>query len=353
MATIGTISGSRFIGCPITVPVTAGTAPEGATFHRVRLKMTVGLVLNGVSRESGEFEFSSPCDNGETVSFDISSSMRAMADRYEYNVTPDSSQGYSVYPEFQYQATAYDDYMVDGELKEGQMASQTVTDSNFYNGRLTDRERLTGERPSRYSRKPTTSPEICFAGAGVLWPSSLLVNGNTVADPAVNIYSYADAHHMDTEHNFYTIPFRRDGYEMRFINSLGVHESVHVLCLATEEMSVQTDNYTVSRRETLTRFSRGVTVKKNDRERWKLSSGPVDRAWQQWYLHEVLMARWAWMLVGRHETVNGILQVVGGEWLPVHILPEETVKGFDRTKSAAMEVQFTVEFDIDGSPFRY
>ena len=104
-------------------------------------------------------------------------------------------------------------------------------------------------------------------------------------------------------------------------------------------MNFKNDFYTIARRETLTKFSRGVSVKQNDYETWKMSSGPVDFRWQQWWLHEPLMAKWAWLNVD-------------SQWMPVHIVSEETTVGIDRAKGNLLEVQFTLRFDINGSPFK-
>jgi hypothetical protein len=36
----------------------------------------------------------------------------------------------------------------------------------------------------------------------------------------------------------------------------------------------------------------------------------------------------------------------------VHIVPEETTKGIDRAGGSALTVDFTLRFDINGSPFQ-
>ena len=322
MATIDTsgISGSKFIGCPIVIPVRPGSIAGNPVFHRVRLKVDV------TGSGSGTFEFTTPVNGQSLLNFDISSALRTVADQYQYTASPVS------YPTYGYTATAYDDYMIDGEAKEG-MLDSTTADSGFYLGRLTDRERLTGERPVAWSRKPVQkadcTPEVVFVGC------EYLLAGAFSQAPSVQTQTIAAG---GATQRTYPIAKPRDGYELRFINSLGVHESLHVQCLIGGETAIATDRHVITRQETVTQFSRGVSIKQNDHERWKMSSGPLDRAWQQYYLHEPLMARWAWLKVD-------------GQWLPVHILPDETVPGIDRQKASLLEVPFTIEFDINGSPF--
>jgi hypothetical protein len=137
---------------------------------------------------------------------------------------------------------------------------------------------------------------------------------------------------------YYPIAAPADAYALRFINSLGVHESLHLHCLRQTAVNVKTDHYIIARQETISQFSRGVTVKQNGYEQWKMSSGPLDLAWQRYYLHEVLMAEKAWI-------------EIDGQWLPCHIIPEESTAGVDRSKGEALTVEFTIRFDINGSPF--
>lgn len=325
MATIGSIDGSKFIGCPIVVPVTAGSYTD-ATFHLVRIVITVSGSGNGT------FESSKPAANGETVQFDLSSALQAMADKHEYS--PTTLSGYPVYG---VKIDAYDDYMKDGVAHEGEGHSMTSL-SGFIMGTLTDRERQTGERPTYWSRKPTTTPEICLTGNPHIQTGSFSGNQSARLTPDGSQKVVKGLQTIDG-YQVYGVDATADGFELRFINSLGVHENVFITCLRQSEVNFKNDFYTIARQETLTKFSRGVSVKQNDYETWKMSSGPVDRAWQQWWLHEPLMAKWAWLNVD-------------SQWLPVHIVPEETTVGIDRAKGNLLEVQFTIRFDINGSPFK-
>jgi hypothetical protein len=137
--------------------------------------------------------------------------------------------------------------------------------------------------------------------------------------------------------NLYGIPAPHDGYELRFINSLGVHENVFLASLPTTEAAIQSDRYVIARQETLDTFSRGATRKHSNHHRYHLTAGPLDQEWQQWYIDEVLMARWAWLRIGTH-------------YIPCHVLPEETIQALDRQKGNVLTVPITVELDIEGSP---
>ena len=325
MARIGSITGIKLIGCPVTVPVTADTYQGDVTFQRVRLKVTT-------SPGGQVFDFSRACDGGNTVEIDISSALVAIAGRYEYTATGVNPAGAGGYPNWTFAVEASDEYMKDGVSYTGKGVVTASGLGNMYAGSLTDRERLFNERPSRWSRKPASSPEIVYNG--MTW----IVAGAFSNAPMVSAYIVGTDTIPDSA-NIYAMAAPADSYEMRFINSLGVHESLHILCLKQGDTAMKTDRYTIAVSETLTKFSRGLAVKKNDHEQWKMSSPPLDEKWQQWYMHEVLKARHAWIKID-------------GQWLAVHIIPEETVRGIDRVKATPLTVEFTIEFDINGSPFK-
>lgn len=321
MASISSTEYRIFFDQPVTVTATAANY-SGATFHRLRLKVKINNAY--------EFEFSSPVSSDAlTVKFDISSAFRAVADSHQYSATV-----LNVYPALTAEVTACSDYMIDGQEHTGAGESPATTIGPLYAGRLTDMERLTGTVPACYSRKPKSSPEIAFEGYAFLSADNLS-SDLAPSPPHVSVMS-VDEQTMSSC-NIYAIPAPPDSYELRFINSLGVHENVFLTGLPKREVSISTDQYVMARKETLSQFSRGLAVKQNDYETWTLSSGPLDRQWQSWYVHEVLMARWAWLNVG-------------GNYIPCHILPEESLTLYDRQKPEAMTVPIVVRLDINGSP---
>lgn len=316
--TITLVEGSKFIGSPIVYRVVPTNVGSNAVFHRIRL--TVNVNVSGYNDAS--FEFSSPAENSGHVDFDISSALQAAAEVWQPSATP------GTYPAIIYTLDGVEDYMIDGVLYEGRNGAHNTGDT-VYMGALTDYERMTGYRPSNYSRKPTTSPEVVHNG------KTLIVPGNISSSPSVA--TFLIGRDSIAAQNAYAIAAPRDSYEIRFINALGVHESIHVIALRTAEVPITTEKQIIARQETLTQFSRGVAIKQNNHEQWKMSSGPLDYAWASWFIHEFLMVRWAWIKVGEH-------------FIPCHIIPEETVPLIDRAKNDPIAIPFTVELDITGSP---
>lgn len=318
------------------VPVQAASPAGNVTFHRVRLKVTVGDGGSVIPASDAEFEFSTPVSNGDVAWFDISSAFRAFADAYSPMPTT------YTYPHLAANLNACDDYMIDGVSYENMSPSATVQVTGKYLGALTDRERGAGisnqwSEPARYSRKPTSSPEICFTGAQHLHPAPT-VSSQTPQPPSVSTLPVEDgAQTLYDGMNIYGIATPPHGHEIRFINLLGVHENIFVSGLPSKEVNIATDKYVIARQETLTRFSRGLAVKQNDYETWTLSSGPLDEQWASWYIHEFLMARWMWI------DINDM-------WVPCHVLPEETTTLVSHAEAKMIEVQFKLQMDINGSP---
>ena len=326
MASISNTDYRIFYDQPVIVTATAVNY-SGATFHRLRLEVKV----NGTP-----FEFSSPVSSDAlTVSFDISSAFRALADSHQYAATT-----LNVYPVLTAKVTAYSDYMIDGEEHQGVDPSSETTIGPLYAGRLSDMERLAETVPARYSRKPASSPEICFTGWQHLAP---VATGGSLTPVAPAVTEVAVPAGFPTGNTgIYGIPAPADGYELRFINSLGVHENVFLTGLPIEKTNIQTDQYAIARQETLTRFSRRIAIKQNNHEVWHMSSPVLDRPWQQWYIHELLQARWAWLNISQ--------QPASPRYVPVNILPGDNVNGRDRQKASPLTVEFDLEFDINGSP---
>lgn len=331
MATInpGGIIQSRFIGSPISVPVTASNPSGNVTFHRVRLKIMVADAAGVITADAVELEFSKPVSNLQTVWFDVSSAFRAYVDGFIPMPTVFE------YPSLTATIEAFDDYLIDGISYEGQDSSGEYTISGKYIGALTDRERGGGiteywSEPERYSRKPVTCPEICFIGKSMIYPGTTGINA-----PAVTVHTIEAG--ANTTYNYYGTDTPRRGYEIRFINSLGVHENIFVSRLSGKDVNINTEKYVIARQESLTRFSRGTTVKQNDYETWKFSSGALDEAWASWFIHEFLMAKWVWIYIN-------------GMWIPCHTIPDENTTLVNEEDASLIEVQFAIQMDINGSP---
>lgn len=341
MATITTrqISGSPLCGNPIMYQVQAGSY-QSPVFHRVKMQVVAGL-QGGNYRTIG---MSSPAAEGELLLFDVSSALQAVADSYEYGPVPPE-----YYPYIQYYLVAWDEYMINGI---GYESAKDYFPDNYAQsplralmGAYSDMERLlAGEnkQSERFSRKPSGSPEIVYVGDVYLRPDNMVVHSGNITHG-----QHVSAYEVSTEGmqtlggaQVYARPLRRDVYQMRFINSLGAMESLSVSSLRTTQVPIQTDRYNRAVQETFGTMSRGMTRKQNDYETWKLTSGPLDDEWTDWFIHEFLMTNHCWLNVAPSGTPL---------WVACHVIPEETVAGISRKDASMLEVEFSLQMDIRGS----
>ena len=335
------ISGSPLVGSPILYQVTAGSPVGDVTFQRVKLYVLAALSTDGVYRR---YEMSQPAGKGETVEIDISSALQATADKYAYTAEPPVS-----YPYIQFTLEACDEYMQNGQ-NSGDVGIVTNPGGRALMGSFSDLERLraqqAGRNTTRFSRKPNgqASVEIVTVGETYLRAEPMNVGIATIQNgPRMGQFTIAGEglHTLSVGSEsikVYAVPNSPDRYWLRFVNGLGVVESVSVESLVSEEVNYKVSEHVIARQELFNQVSRGAVIKQNDHERLKLSSGPIDRLWQQWYLHELLPTPAAWIWID-------------GLWIPCHIVPEETVSGISRTDGKMLEVQFSVRLDIAGSPF--
>ena len=385
MTTIrGITSGSPLIGSPIIVEVIAAevAAVDTLAYHRVVVQVVAAL--EGVDLDYTTQQFYATIGDeslaGRTKQFDISSALQTVADKYEYTCNA------ATYPRIKFRIVAWEELMVNGVPSSGA--------ETYYPGKVgqeyqylfalqgayskADRRASTGYKKVReFSRKPTSSPQIVCVGETFAYPPAF--DGTEVTPAKVDFSGYdfddlpcgptSEVVTIDTE-GLQTIggvpvfamsedcasPHRR---EFRFINSLGVLESISVYSLAEVSGQLEYTAFSKAMYDSFESFVRAFYRKHDGAEKIKLSSGALDRHWQQWFLHEFCMARDVWMFVP-DEKANALGSIdttvsseSNGEWLPVHITTEESVVLTKEDGTDIMEVAFVVEFDDEGSVDSY
>lgn len=334
-------SGSVFNGNPIVFMVRHVT-PEGSpSFHRMIFEVKCGM-------SGGKYEIikmSEPIVNEKVVAVmgDISSALRSFRDSYKYTPEP------GVMPVVKFNVSAYDEYMIDGELHKTKpvfyLSGDEVKQTLF--GGFSDYDRLTAATEampvSRMTRKPTTSPQLACVGETIIYvdPYSPAVDLFTSAWDAPEAKAFTitnDGQQTVGDISVFALPqseaSRRT--EFRFINSFGVLESISVPRVYSKKLGITATSYTVTRRETLRSFSREVVRKQNNQESWEFQTDPLDEAWLAWYLHEFLMSEHTW--------IN-----INGKFLPCIITVEDEITFDDKTKETMHSVSFTAKLDFRGS----
>lgn len=334
-------SGSVFNGNPIVFMVRHTMLEGSPSFHRMIFEIKCGI--SGGNYET--IKMSEPITNEKIVAVmvDISSALRSFRDSYNYTPEP------KVMPVVKFNVSAYDEYMIDGELHKTEPVSYLSGDEvkQTLFGGFSDYDRLMATNDtmavSRMTRKPTSSPQLACVGETIIYvdPYSPAIDFTTEAWNAPEAKAFTitqEGQQTIGDISVYVMPQteaeRRT--EFRFINSFGVLESISVPRVYSKKLGITTNNYVVTRKETLRSFSRSTTRKQNDQEEWSFQTDPLDEEWLAWYLHEFLMTEHAWI------NINGI-------FLPCTITADDEIAFDDNTKEAMHSVSFIAKLDFRGS----
>lgn len=382
MTTInGITSGSPLIGSPIIVEVIAAevAATDTLAYHRVVVQVVAAL--EGVDLDYTTQQFYATIGDeslaGRTKQFDISSALQTVADKYEYTCNA------ATYPRIKFRIVAWEELMVNGVPSSGTeteypgRSGQTLLYLFALQGAYSkaDRRAATNgfKKVKDFSRKPSSAPQIVCVGETFAYTPAFNGTETTPATSPFTGYGLDDLPCGPTSvvttiantgaqiiggKSVYAMPkakATRDRREFRFINSLGVLDSISVYSLA--EVVAQADSTMFSKAvyESFAGFARAFYRKHDGPEKLKMSSGAVDRHWQQWFQHEFCMAKHVWMFVPDEKTnaANNIATTLSSEsygaWLPVHITTEETVSLMKADGDEVLEVAFVVEMDDEGS----
>lgn len=382
MTTItGITSGSPLIGSPIIVNVIAAevAAVDTLAYHRVVVQVVAAL--EGVDTDYTTQQFYATIGDeslaGRTKQFDISSALQTVADKYEYTCNA------ATYPRIKFRIVAWEELMVNGVPSSGTeteypgRSGQTLLYLFALQGAYSkaDRRAATNgfKKVKDFSRKPSSASQIVCVGETFAYTPAFTGAETTPATSPFTGYGLDDLPCGPTSvvttiantgaqiiggKSVYAMPkakATRDRREFRFINSLGVLDSISVYSLA--EVVAQADSTMFSKAvyESFAGFARAFYRKHDGPEKLKMSSGAVDRHWQQWFQHEFCMAKHVWMFVPdeKANAANNIATTLSSEsygaWLPVHITTEETVSLMKADGDEVLEVAFVVEFDDEGS----
>lgn len=346
--TISLTSGSIFNGNPITFRIQPNVINGTPSFHRVIVEVICGM-------SGGDFEtikMSAPVDEEKEdaeISIDISSALRTFRDSYTYIPDP------VTYPLVKFCLRVYDEYMLNGEFKPrvGELVVPAEVDGKpqYYCtlfGAFSDMERMASNEfksVKAFSRKPTSAPEIVAVGERYVYTPPFaeecaLLNSATLTPPtSQKTLISTEGSQTINGVPLYALPQTdaANRQEFRFINSLGVLESVSVPKGYSKKRSVASSSYAITRQETFSKFSRSFVKKNNNREAWLFQTDPLNEDWQQWYLHEFLMSEYIWAHINN-------------QWVPCTITLEEDETYYNSTENNPLTVSFTAQLDINGSP---
>ena len=328
----GALPGTQMCDSPVVVSVFvgAGTFPAYSSMHRaiVRVKDT----------ESGVYrDISFAAENGDHFSKDISGALRALIGDIVFDPNDNNFRsGFELGKPLQYSLSASCSYLLNGVFNI--QSFNELTGYLFFavHGRLTERERyelkhysLTHSDSYVLSRKPDGVEE--YAPECTPFVSELpIIDWKKGLQPSAYITT--------REVSVFSDPWQPWYAEFCFINRLGGVETVCARTLEALSLEVKPEVYgRVGLPSRIPRTSNVAFVHQPELyDVYAMSSGPVNRAWAQWWSREFLTASAWWVRITPGE----------GLWVPCTVASGNKVSVYNRSASDALHVDFDVTFKL-------
>ena len=334
----GAITGVQMCDSPVVISgsVDTGTFPSGSSMHKAWVRVAkvksnsnqTQLILDG---DSSYRDISFSAEGGESFTTDISGALRALLDEFVFD--PNGGMSSITYPVLQYSVAGGFSYLQNGrvEITNGSFLQQSMY---AVHGRLTELERLTlghngltDDGDYLLSRKPAEVEEV----ASGCTPYATTVTSAGAGAPAASL--------APLSHTTYTDPLQTAYAEFCFINRLGGVETVCARTLDTLSVEPKQEVYPrVQAPRRIPRTHGNVYVHQQDiYDRYAMSSGPVSRAWSQWWAREFLTASAWWVR----------LTPGTGTWIPCTVSPAQNkVFIYNRSSDDPLHVDFDVTLTL-------
>lgn len=365
MATITGMIGADntyFADSPVVINIEGLEFPEQSPVKVCRLHVIYdGEVVGAFTGEVGNMNLS---DNTYTLTFDISSALRAIWAEYDFQEEVAAAQAALSGSNSQshqrdakpYQLQAFTEYISADD------GSYVTTSSDVFDagwcmaGGMTEMERLTASgsdvsvlqnsntRNGDASTKPSGTPERVGRDSITSWVDLDDIDpSQEVTSPAtVSTFYPADAS-TETDSPQQHAPFvlRDDApyVDFLFVNRRGAVETCSALMLEAMDIGIETRQYSKVGTPSFTPQPSLIASGSEGRRSWNMSSGYVTREWAEWWTMEFLVARKRKMWWMRY----------GGKFLPVVVQPaKNAVRIYDRTKQEMPSVEFVVTLALEG-----
>lgn len=313
-----------FIKNPINKDVKS-KALSNVTFHRVVATVAIG---------GKTFKQSEPVNHGgDTVHFDLSSSLRAYAESVKDTDAAVTSR--KEYQSIPFSVVFTDEYMSGG--KATQTENSRWSDQVAIAGGYTDMERLHGAKPAEaektsYTLSPASSPRIIpLSGDYICYKRSDATRTARLRSTITTPEELAQY----TIGNNYAVTDNGRWTAFQFVNTRGLHETAFAQCYSSEQIKGGTQTHVRALRETFASISHRLGIPDPSYAALSFSSGFVDLPWAKWWAYEFCKSKHHWMLID-------------GIWLPCKVELKDGASVINRTKTELLSVEFDVVPDVDG-----
>lgn len=136
----------------------------------------------------------------------------------------------------------------------------------------------------------------------------------------------------------YVVPTSSMMRTFYFLNGFGLPETANACMLESLTYKTSSDTYSIPSEIGMRGYGRVLNYAEPSTAEFSMSSGFVPREWAEWWIHEFLQTRMAWI-------------VERGSVVPVAIIPDETLKLYDKSKPDMLAVTFKVKYSFRGGTY--
>lgn len=306
--------------------------------------------VNVIYQENVVGDFHADTGGQTSISFDISSALRAIWSDYDFSeeVKKAATGGTTpMRPYRPYSLEVFTEYLdsTDGEFT--RTSSGIITGGRCAIGAFTEWERsiITNKadadvsycehsnlRNGDASTKPVSSPEHIGKNSITSWVDVSAEGTQSTFYPS-GTSPEAD---KKERHPPIVVCDTQQYHDFIFINRRGAIETCSALTLESMSIETETKQYSRMERPTFQPLRSLLSLSTGGRRSWAMSSGHQTREWAEWWTMEFLMARRWWMLYK-------------GRYVPVIVEPEKKNSTiYDRNKQQMPSVEFTVTLALEG-----
>ena len=350
---------SYFAGSPVVIDIGGLQWPDSSPFNIVR----VNVIYDGVKVD----EVHADTGGQSSVSFDISSALRAIWSDYEYSgetsaanaaVGASSAQQHSR-PMREYSLNVSTEYVASDD---GGVFTKTDC-GTFAGGRcmiggLTEWERSliadkadadashlenTNLRNGDASTKPSGTPERVGKDSITSW-TDVSASGTTSVFYPPTAENGRGASDTAAAHAPLVLRDSIAYVDFLFLNRRGAVETCSALTMESMGIDVEAKTYSRTGRPAFSPGRSLMTIGADGRRSWQMSSGYVTREWAEWWTMDFLggkRKRW-WM---RYKGPG----MQSAAYVPVTVeQAKKSVSIYDKTKQQMPHVDFTVTLALEG-----
>lgn len=337
-------SGSVLIGNPIIISILSDTISGDAVFHKVKVQVSARLS----TEESFEnYILSASVENNQVVLFDISDALRSLVGKFSYLPNPSVFH----YPKIEYKLSAWDEYMKDGVLYEISNKVELVGSKYGLFGAFTDLERMFSPgflKLTSYSRKPTTG-EVCGSDETLVYSYvkglNLGIDSEIIDPPTLSKMPLSGKKGLISVagRTVYVDENISQRMQFRFVNGLGVIESISADCLPEIKTSGSMDKSVSSVKSSFSAIPSIFGTKSSRNMKLKCSTGAITKEWAAWWHNEFfsgdefrkVLHESCWVKMQEH-------------WIPCVCYLDDEVTVYDESSDKIVQLEFTVDFGLSG-----